>query len=328
MNNWLETEVYLGQSILGSIKERLEEKLKRCGIMYRVFARCKTTHSLNSKITSHPNKYSKQGKKIQDILGFRIVFYFVSDVKPFCNALRNEEGYEDISDSEKEFKSQIDKCSKCVDNLNIRFDELFRPERLNLIFRMPEHITNNFREELTQIPEEIADLIDSTYEIQLRSVLSEGWHEVEHDLRYKCKEDWKACEAESRALNGIYGSLASHEYAMEMLFEKKARIHYLEKNWEAMLRNHLRIRITAGKLSENIKKLFDDDKNVAKPFLRCHRDQIIDILYHNPMKYTLSYDNLVFLINRIQEHPNDDIRSFEPQRIKEVLDKITSDKQK
>ncbi|MBK7959276.1 MAG: hypothetical protein IPK03_14995 [Bacteroidetes bacterium] len=28
-------------------------------------------------------------------------------------------------------------------------------------------------------------LVDSTFEVQLRTILSEGWHEIDHDLRYK-----------------------------------------------------------------------------------------------------------------------------------------------
>lgn len=46
-------------------------------------------------------------------------------------------------------------------------------------------------------------LTDATYEIQFRTTLSEGWHEIDHALRYKCKTDWDKHEDEERAFNGI-----------------------------------------------------------------------------------------------------------------------------
>ena len=50
---------------------------------------------------------------------------------------------------------------------------------------MEERHTEELQKELSNVDinEFDAALIDNTYEIQLRTVLSEGWHEVEHDLR-------------------------------------------------------------------------------------------------------------------------------------------------
>lgn len=321
MDNWASSNELIGRDTLNYIQSDLESKLKKCGLMYRVFARCKTMKSLGHKLERKKGKYSPDGKKVQDILGFRIVFYFISDVRIICEILKKESLYDSISDSEQEFKQLKGTCSMCDKNPDIQFDEIFRPERLNLVFKMDDNTRSRFRSELTSLPEEVSSLIDDTYEIQLRSVLSEGWHEVEHDLRYKCKDEWKDFELESRMLNGIFASIEAHEYSMEMLFEKKARLHYNKRQWEPMLRNHLRMRIYDN-LSNNIKAVFDADNRKSKAFLKFDRDTIITALYRYPTSYPLHFDNIIFFINRLIETPIEKILELEPQLIKEKLDSL------
>lgn len=321
MDNWEFSNIEIGLTALQTIRTFLENKLNRCGLMYRIFARTKSLPSLKCKLNAKKDSYSKDGKKVQDMLGFRIIFYFISDVRLFCKALQKETSYIDISDSEKDFKDQRDICSKCLTNPGIRFAELFRPERLNLIFKMDNIEKESFRIELQALPSGITDLIDDTYEVQLRSVLSEGWHEIEHDLRYKCKTEWENFESESRLLNGVFASLESHEHSLEMLFEKKSRLHYQEKNWVPMLRNHLRLRIS-GKLSDQIKFIFDSEPQAAKQFLKFDRDRLITELYNMPSSYNITFDNIVYLINHLLDNPINTIKDIEPPLIREKLKNI------
>lgn len=321
MDKWASSNELIGRDTLNSIRLDLEGKLNKCGLMYRVFARCKTTRSLAHKLERKRGNYSPTGKKVQDILGFRIVFYFISDVRIICEVLQKESLYNSVSDSEQEFKQLKGTCSKCDKNPNIQFDEIFRPERLNLVFKMDAKTRSRFRSELTSLPEDVSNLIDDTYEVQLRSVLSEGWHEVEHDLRYKCKDEWKEFELESRMLNGIFASIESHEYSMEMLFEKKARLHYNKRQWEPMLRNHLRMRIYDN-LSNKIIDVLNADSKKSKAFLKFDREAIITALYQFPASYPLHFDNIIFFVNRLLENPIDEISELEPQLIKEKLDAL------
>lgn len=90
--------------------------------------------------------------------------------------------------------------------------------------RIPDKFSQDMRVAIKETGYE--DLIDETYEIQIRTILSEGWHEVEHDLRYKCKEEWNNFQEESRLLNGIYATLESSEWAMLTLFEKLSYSQY------------------------------------------------------------------------------------------------------
>lgn len=311
-----------GMSVLKDIERDLVNRLDRCGLMYRIFSRSKTVDSLSKKIAKNPQKYSEDGKKIQDVLGLRIVFYFASDVRLFSDLLKTEPNYNDISDNENEFKEKIQRCRDCEHYSDVKFEELFRPVRLNMVFKIPSDLVDEFRNEISILGEEKSKLIDNTYEVQLRSVLSEGWHEVEHDLRYKCQSDWVGFEEQSRTLNGIYAALESHESAMEMLFEKKAYAHYKKMEWESLLKDHLRLRISGNPIRAEIKAILDADSNNAKSLIRCSRKNVIRCLYAYRKSFIISLDNLVFLINRISEPSIDQIKELESELMSSKLDEI------
>ncbi len=311
----------IGIQIVSEIRQELETILDRCGIMYRLFARGKSKDSIEHKINAVPGKYTPTGKKIQDGIGFRIVFYFLEDVKTICHYLMTQHQidiYVDKSDSEAELKEN--------EPAGVKYVEVFRPQRLNLIFRMHDERAKLFINELKSTDfsnPNTYQLIDTTYEIQLRSVLSEGWHEVEHDLRYKCKSApmWRYCEAESRSLNGIYASLETNEVAMELLFERMAYLNYKSKDWEDMLRNHFRIRINPYmNLSDENKNALNRDPRIAKRILGIGRSSLHSALLRINKRYPINYDNLLYLTNRmLGTEANQSIINTEPTLIKEML---------
>lgn len=177
------------------IVDQLKGYLNHSGVFYRIFSRSKSIQSIKKKLEIKKDKYSINGSKMQDLIGIRVVFYFLDDIHIFAEYLRKKEFYVDESNSERDLaKTEI----KNIDLVNT----VFMPTRLNFICRIPENLVVDLQQQLMQVTEFDARLIDMTYEIQLRSVLSEGWHEVEHDLRYKCKDEpwWSYCKEESRFL--------------------------------------------------------------------------------------------------------------------------------
>ena len=102
---------------------------------------------------------------------------------------------------------------------------------------------------IDSLPEQYRDCIEPTYELQIRTVFSEGWHEVEHDLRYKCHEDWAGCESYSRALNGIIATLETAEWNMKAIFATMARDNFRHSNYTAMLRNKFHLKFKSEALS-------------------------------------------------------------------------------
>lgn len=318
----------IGFQTLVNLREGLAEKLENCGLMFRIFARSKSQSSIKHKINANPGKYSKDGKKIQDVIGIRLVFYFLADVRIVSDYLAKCKGHDkcvDISDSAEDLEKEAKHLKR------ISTDQVFQPQRLNFVFKMNEHNSTMFLRDLeTLLQKEEAELIDDTYEVQFRSVLSEGWHEVEHDLRYKCKNApmWEYCTEESRALNGIYASLETNERAMDMLFEGIAYKNYQHKEWSDMIRNRFRLRLDAHKgLSDAIVNLFDNDNRKAKKILSVGRSELIlsllEMQFGKSISFPIEINNIVFLANRLlQDESFKEIFDLEPVVIKEKLDAL------
>lgn len=309
----------IGHLIKNDIISELTAPLQRAGIFYRVFARGKSLESIQKKLSSKREKYLSKGEKMQDILGIRIVLYFLEDVWIYYNYLKSSPDFLSESNTESDLQGIHD-----VGLLNDLTDKVFMPQRLNLVFKISnENYCKELEKDLESvlIPDD-AKLIDYTYEIQLRTVLSEGWHEVEHDLRYKSiNEDWwRYCSVESRMLNGIYASLETNERSMEHLFSNIAYKNYKNKDWDAMLRNHFRIRMQLKPLSQDIIDILNSKTRVAKCILRFERSRLFEALQKASIPLILN--NIIFLINRI-EIDDEAIKRLEPDPIRSILDKTT-----
>ena len=284
------------QTITDRLESQIYQHLNQCGLMFRLFARVKTISSLHHKMQIKGDKYRSGNSLIQDMIGLRVVLYFQDDV-----------------DALAFFYS----CGEVVDSSIDEFDSsTFRPQRLNLTCKLPAELVEDFRKAL---PEEFADYIDNTYEIQIRTIFSEGWHEVEHDLRYKCKEDWEGCENYSRVLNGVIATLETTEWNMKFLFDQMARTNFQNKNYQAMLRNKMHLRIKGEGLSASIQEFLLQHPYVAESILNTDRFVIILTLLNHQKPIELTYDNLLFLINRIEMN-NQELRDLEPDDTRKNLD--------
>ncbi len=284
------------EEISGIMKAEMEAVLKKSGVMHHLFARVKSPESIRHKMGLKGEKYRSGAARIQDILGFRIVFYFPDDVDIMADHL----SFMDILDS------SVDKPDVCT----------FSPKRLNLTMRIPEEFAEDFR---AGLPQEYARYIDDAYEIQLRTVYSEGWHEVEHDLRYKCKEDWIGYEKYSRTLNGVIATLETAEYSMMAIFNELAEKNLQDGNFRAMIRNRLRLRITTEDFSPSIKEFLIRHPDIVKEIFYSDRMVFILTLLNHEEPIPLSYDNIIFLLNRIFLK-NGDISALESPEAKAKLE--------
>ena len=284
------------QTIANKLESQMFQHLNQCGLMFRLFSRVKTISSLHHKMQIKGEDYKTGKSLIQDMIGLRIVLYFQDDV-----------------DALAFFYS----CGEVVNSSIDEFDSsTFRPQRLNLTCNLPAELVDDFRKAL---PEEYATYIDATYEIQIRTIFSEGWHEVEHDLRYKCKEDWEGCESYSRVLNGVIATLETAEWNMKSLFDQMARTNFRNKNYRAMLRNKMHLRIKGEDLSADVYEFLLRNYHVAERILDADRFVIVLTLLNHQKPIELTYDNLLFLINRIEMN-NEELREIEPENTRNMLD--------
>lgn len=284
------------QTITNKLESQIFQHLSQCGLMFRLFSRVKTINSLHHKIHFKDERYIAGKLKIQDIIGLRIVLYFQDDV-----------------DALAFFYSCGEVVKSSIDELD---SSTFRPQRLNLTCNLPAEFVDDFRKAL---PEEYASYVDPTFEIQIRTIFSEGWHEVEHDLRYKCKEDWEGCESYSRVLNGVIATLETAEWNMKSLFDQMARTNLLNKNYRAMLRNKMHLRIKGEDFSARVNQFLLEHSQVAESILNTDRFVIILSLLNHQKPIELTYDNLLFFINRIEMH-NPELMEIESEDTRKMLD--------
>lgn len=285
------------EQILREITEKIEKILNSAGLFYRIFSRVKTSQSLNEKIEK--KDYRISGKKIQDVFGIRVTVYF----------------YDDEIIAEKlvrKFFNEIPE-SHSIDNIDA---ERFGPQRRNLIFRVEEKLWRT-----SQFPNN--ELIDSTFEIQFRTILSEGWHEVEHDLRYKCLNDWQGEELLNRQLNGQFATLESCNWAMSKIFDELAYKKYKQKNWASFFKNTLRIRFQNDNFSQTINNYLNENIAFAKKFLRIDRHVLIIPLTELTTKLPLTLDNVLFIINRAVFN-NSEIIEKESELLNTILNRSFS----
>lgn len=269
MNNVLQVD-YIEKVLSKSITNSLSS----IGLLYRLFSRVKSDNSIKSK--QNKKNYDGVTRHMQDLIGYRVTTYFPDDVQIVTMLL----------------KSIFELVNEEVDQLN---NETFKPTRTNLVFRLPHELALAHQETVTPF----YPFIDSTFEIQVRTVLSEGWHEVEHDLRYKCSDEWKAHSDLSRALNGIYATLETSEWSMLKVFEEKTHRHYKAKDWKAMLRSKFRVRFQSNEIDENIITLMNNNESLAKKLFRVNRNSYLTTLIDKKYNLPVNYNNLIFSINYI-----------------------------
>ena len=280
------------ERIATQLTSDISKSLSRCGLMFRIFSRVKTESSIRHKLEV---KYASKKTSIQDMIGMRIVVYFQDDVDVLAL-------YYSVGDVVKKSIDEFDSST-------------FRPQRLNITSRIPAEMTEEF---YAALPEQFRDCVEPTYEIQIITVFSEGWHEVEHDLRYKCKEDWEGCESYSRALNGVIATLETAEWNMKSLFADMARHNFRHSNYTAMLRNKFHLRFKSEALSENLNTYLNEHRHLAEDLLNADRLIVVYMMLTHKADFALTYDNLLFLINRI-EMMDFDLMEMEPEDTKLMI---------
>lgn len=256
------------------IREKLLNELTRASLLFRLHSRIKESTSIKEK--SERKGYSPEGKLMQDLIGFRITTYFNDDIKVV-----------------------VEICKKIFGDGELVYDEpdieVFKPLRKNMVCKFPSEEMEIFMDLKNKKSD--YEIIDSTFEIQFRTTLSEGWHEVDHNLRYKCKKDWADLNNESRMLNGIYASLETSDQTLKALFEDISYHHYKAKRWEALIRNKFRLRFLNQPLDDKLIAIFNENTEIGKALFKINRDKVIDCFVNSALSFPMSFNSLIYFIN-------------------------------
>lgn len=255
------------------IRREIESISNKAGLLCRVFARGKSFKSLKSKIDREQGKYSVGGRLVQDAIGIRVALYFEEDVDIISDLISSS--------------FEVDAVASTVD---YHANDQFNVTRHNLILAVPDQYIEDMRRTIGTLP------VDTTFEVQLRSILSEGWHEVDHDLRYKSKSSWVGQDDLSRALNGILATLETAEWSMRRIFDDLAYRHYKSGNWEQMLHTKVRMRVEP-KISVHLLDILNSDNEFAKNVFRISRKRVIRRIAKVVPGIPLSLDNIIYVWN-------------------------------
>ena len=261
-----------------SIVDTIERALKASGIMFRLFSRVKSNESACKKMQKKYDKYVSTGTKMQDSIGIRITLYFKDDIAICIRILK------DLFEEDNHECDEIDSVT-------------FKPLRINYVFRIPSIIG--------EIPLEYQDfgLIDNTFEVQVRTTFTEGWQEVEHDIRYKYQTDWNDEVDMSRDLNALAAILEMCDNNIIGICDNLSYKKYKAKKVEPMIRSRFRIRVNPQPIDDRINDIIlSDYENIGKALFRFDRTRLIWSL--SKCKIDVNVNNIIFLINRLSINNN------------------------
>ena len=235
--------------VLENVQNDLTSVLDKCGFYYRLNSRVKSVPSLTKKLSStNPDgsfKYTSD-HLLQDLFGFRILIYFIEDLSILKKLLKQH--YECVDDWTK---------------VSYNAQE-FQAISTNGVFRLNKTYSEKINNLLG------GKYIDNTFEIQLRTVSFDGWHEIEHDYSYKYNNMWQDQGEYLRRFHSVLATLELCDDTMVTTLENLAYDIYARKrhpdryagwnevygnvtnndtkrstlcDWDRMIRAHFRLRI-------------------------------------------------------------------------------------
>ncbi len=260
------------------LKTIITDRLEQCGLYFRVFSRVKTPGSMARKFGQ---KCYGGERKLQDLVGVRINLYFDDDVG-ICQHIM-EQTFDVLEWSASE-----------------RNDDEFKPIKLNGVFRLPEYLKSEVSEDTWEM------CIDDTFEIQIKTMYFEGWHEIEHDMRYKGEELWSHYPGFSRNLNSILATLELCDKSTITLFEDLGHTLYKAGRWSDMIKSHFRIKMSDATMYPEVKELLDEDlenvDNLAKRIYKMDRVVLIDCLLKRMRRVPINVNTIIALLNDSEFH--------------------------
>lgn len=259
--------------IARDLERTIQDEVHRIGLLGRVFSRTKSANSLEMKLATKRDAYIRAGRRLQDLFGVRVALYFADDSDVAQDIVKSRFAFDSASVTEPT-------------------GDVFGPSRCNLVFRLPESLAGQ-SPVLRSEP-----LIDATFEVQFRTVLSEGWHEVEHDLRYKRQAEWAPHADLGRALNGVMASLENSDWTMLKIFEELAWRHYKAGRFPAMIQAKFRLRMQhSTQISKELDGLLRSAPEFTKAIFRVDRADLLRRLLRLDGPVPISPQNIVFIAN-------------------------------
>ncbi len=260
------------------LRRIISDRLEQCGLYYRCFSRTKTYESMARKFEL---KDLSEEHKLQDLIGVRINLYFDDDVDICRDIMAQTFDVIEWSTSK-------------------RSEDEFKPAKLNGVFRLPGYLKSEISPQTWEM------CIDDTFEIQIKTMFFEGWHEVEHDMRYKGEELWSHYPGFSRYFNSILATLELCDKSMVTLFEDLGHALYKSGRWTDMIKSHFRLKLGEAQLYPEVEQILNEDMvrsdNLAKQIFRTPRPILIGQLLSRTRHVPINVNTIIALLNESVFH--------------------------
>lgn len=282
----LKNGIVVSPAVTDELQAIIDDHLKKCGVFHRIFSRVKTPSSLAHKYTV---KYYGEGEAdeyIQDLIGLRINVYFKDDLK-ICQDIL-EACFELVSWTESDDD-----------------DKTFSATKINGVFRLPDYLVERIS------PETWDFWIDKTFEVQLKTIFFEGWHEVEHDMRYKNHEIWDSFPSTARHLNSILATLELCDISMESIFEDLAHDLYKNGDFENMIQMHFRLKFMETEIYDGLLEILGRDHSaLAKKIFKSDRKKLIWAYFKQKKPIPININTAIALLNEEVLDKNPEINAI------------------
>jgi ppGpp synthetase/RelA/SpoT-type nucleotidyltranferase len=279
-----------------ALEQSIVSRLDKAGLYHRSMSRVKSDVSLTGKFATGKYHNGEGEKKIQDIIGVRINLFFFEDIN-ICESIIN-----------KTFK--VDNWSKSE-----RKENHFEAQKRNCVCRIPSEYIKSLSPDIWDYA------LDQTFEVQLRTLLFEGWHEIEHDMRYKNKygrgeksavsggevkssdKDGKEDEITveehklSRVMNSVIANLELCDWSIVEIYDRLAELQLKSRAWERALQSRYRLNMAEGELCPAVREYFDKNPEVAREFYSIDKNKLVEHLLTMRGIPKLTPNRLLYYIN-------------------------------
>jgi len=238
------------EAVLVVEQRKLVNRLNRIGLMHRSFTRVKSLESMIVKDRNKGGKYTSQKAMITDCLGIRVTTYYRDDVQIVESIISQ---LYDVKD-----KNQVTQSATT-----------FGPVPNNITVHLQAESKNIVEAEIQLSEHSIASCVDTTMEIQIRTIGSELWYEIEHKLRYKGGRELFDATTE-RDMNRVLAVLEQSEVALQLIAKDLAHKSHKVKSLYNMCAYHFRM--------DGLVDDFDED-DVFTQYLRTDRDARKELLF-------------------------------------------------
>lgn len=252
------------------LKEYIDERLENCGFYFRSFSRVKTIESTKQKLKK--KRLENQNYKIQDLIGIRIVLYFSDDV--------------DIIS--KNILEDFELVKEKIDNPSFESPLIYRN---NYTYKIPEAWIADFNSNVSNKE------IDSTFELQVRTINSEAWQELDHDYLYKneMSNNKKYLKEFFTSLGIFYKGieenlLAFYESSAEKAYETKDILNFIKYKFHIKINGLNRIdELCKENFEPNLLEILlaSDREKVLSKFIQLNPNSPISI--EDLFNYCLEY---------------------------------------